>query len=639
MKYPSRDQPDTRVKKFGTGSRVNVFDFGDNRIRWILEETGVGGLQLPQKDRVVFRPSQRKSLLDSQTTEERSARYASTSHVEIVKPLKNDLPRISSYLAWLMKLAYSQTTEERSARYASTSHVERDTPSRSSRSGDHRRSRRDSPEYDRRVSPEYDRRQETKTGSRTGGRSHRPLDAENSQLTEDEEADNEKFINPESMRLEMEYDADRAWYDAEEGNTAFGMDNLIYLRRLQASLKKKEAEVAKRLVRKDGTPMTLAQSKKLSQLTADNAQWEDRQLMIRDTKPPFLDGRIVSRKQSVSKSRQRFWELAGSKLGNILGVEKIAEQIDADTAVVGEDGEVDFKGEAKFQHLTKGEAVSDFAKSKSLSQQRDTRNQVIVVVGETGSGKTTQLTQYLHEDGYTTYGIVGCTQPRRVAAMCVAKRVGEEMETELGDKVGYAILFEDVTGPKTVIKYMTEGVLPRENQYNREYGDIKCDDVKDDYESCKRVLAKAREDTDFEMNRDEVNKEAACAFKAIATLSATSCRMASLVMAGAADVDVLLGGINQHKTRQYKKERSKNDIAISQVVDLTGDENPTDEDVDIGLGDLTGVLAPSGDEISWMKENLRNQTSMEYGNNSMSKRYLVKSSEELGEMFPGEVGK
>ena len=63
--------------------------------------------------------------------------------------------------------------------------------------------------------------------------------------------------------------------------------------------------------------------------------------------------------------------------------------------------------------------------------------------------------QYLHEDGYTNNGIVGCTQPRRVAAMSVAKRVSEEMETELGDKVGYAIRFEDVTGPNTVIKVLT----------------------------------------------------------------------------------------------------------------------------------------------------------------------------------------
>ena len=53
---------------------------------------------------------------------------------------------------------------------------------------------------------------------------------------------------------------------------------------------------------------------------------------------------------------------------------------------------------------------------------------VIVVVGETGSGKTTQLTQFLYEDGYCVHGMIGCTQPRRVAAMSVAKRVSEEME-------------------------------------------------------------------------------------------------------------------------------------------------------------------------------------------------------------------
>ena len=62
--------------------------------------------------------------------------------------------------------------------------------------------------------------------------------------------------------------------------------------------------------------------------------------------------------------------------------------------------------------------------------------------------------QYLHEDGFSTYGMIGCTQPRRVAAMSVAKRVSEEMECELGDKVGYAIRFEDVTGPNTIIKVL-----------------------------------------------------------------------------------------------------------------------------------------------------------------------------------------
>lgn len=62
-------------------------------------------------------------------------------------------------------------------------------------------------------------------------------------------------------------------------------------------------------------------------------------------------------------------------------------------------------------------------------------NSIVIVVGETGSGKTTQLTQYLHEDGYTSYGMVGCTQPRRVAAMSVAKRVSEEIGSNLGEEV------------------------------------------------------------------------------------------------------------------------------------------------------------------------------------------------------------
>ncbi|KAL1825372.1 hypothetical protein ACET3Z_012150 [Daucus carota] len=89
-------------------------------------------------------------------------------------------------------------------------------------------------------------------------------------------------------------------------------------------------------------------------------------------------------------------------------------------------------------------------------------NQVLVVIGETGSGKTTQVTQYLAEAGYTTSGKIGCTQPRRVAAMSVAKRVAEEFGCRLGEEVGYAIRFEDCTGPDTVIKYMTDGMLMRE---------------------------------------------------------------------------------------------------------------------------------------------------------------------------------
>ena len=90
-------------------------------------------------------------------------------------------------------------------------------------------------------------------------------------------------------------------------------------------------------------------------------------------------------------------------------------------------------------------------------------HQILIIVGETGSGKTTQLPQYLHEAGYTKGGLkVGCTQPRRVAAMSVAARVAEEMGVKVGNEVGYAIRFEDATSDKTVLKYMTDGMLLRE---------------------------------------------------------------------------------------------------------------------------------------------------------------------------------
>ncbi|GIX62581.1 pre-mRNA-processing protein 8, putative [Babesia caballi] len=87
---------------------------------------------------------------------------------------------------------------------------------------------------------------------------------------------------------------------------------------------------------------------------------------------------------------------------------------------------------------------------------------ILVVVGETGSGKTTQIPQYLYEVGYGKAGKIGCTQPRRVAAMAVASRVAQEVGCKLGQEVGYTIRFEDCTSSNTVLKYMTDGMLLRE---------------------------------------------------------------------------------------------------------------------------------------------------------------------------------
>jgi len=78
-------------------------------------------------------------------------------------------------------------------------------------------------------------------------------------------------------------------------------------------------------------------------------------------------------------------------------------------------------------------------------------NQVLILVGETGSGKTTQIPQFALEINTAPGKKIGCTQPRRVAAMSVAKRVADEMDVILGQEVGYNIRFEDVTSNKTVL--------------------------------------------------------------------------------------------------------------------------------------------------------------------------------------------
>ena len=98
------------------------------------------------------------------------------------------------------------------------------------------------------------------------------------------------------------------------------------------------------------------------------------------------------------------------------------------------------------------------------------QSQILVFVGETGSGKTTQIPQFVLFDDLPQINrkLVACTQPRRVAAMSVAQRVANEMDVILGDEVGYSIRFEDVTSQKTILKYMTDGMLLREamNDHN-----------------------------------------------------------------------------------------------------------------------------------------------------------------------------
>ena len=380
-----------------------------------------------------------------------------------------------------------------------------------------------------------------------------------------------KIPSPVYFRNDEEEDEfDREYYLSEEGQTSVGTEEHNKNAFLGNPLKfqEREEQMAKSRIR--GDVKKVGMSAKMSQLHVDQEAWEDNrliqsgvailreqqidfnneedsriQLIVHTLKPPFLDGRItfsmiqttvsvvkdptcdmainskngsavlreVREKREIMKMRKRFWELGGSKMGDVMGIAHPVENHENDepkaieiegTGTMKTESEIenelniqqsqhhhideienndhinykDGNSFAKHMKLIKSEARSSFAINKSIKQQREylpifmirqellniiRENQVIIVVGETGSGKTTQLTQYLHEAGYTDYGQIGCTQPRRVAAMSVAKRVAEEMECELGNKVGYAIRFEDLTTNETVIKYMTDGVLLRES--------------------------------------------------------------------------------------------------------------------------------------------------------------------------------
>ncbi|XP_063926272.1 pre-mRNA-splicing factor ATP-dependent RNA helicase PRP16-like isoform X1 [Zophobas morio] len=326
----------------------------------------------------------------------------------------------------------------------------------------------------------------------------------------------------EEERVNWENDQrnlDRLWYQSDEGFDA-EVDPWGYS---EDSVRAREEQLKKRQ-RRQKTALQ-------QQINRDNERWETNRmltsgvvartnvsddfeedseariyLLVKNIVPPFLDGRLTFTKQQepvipikdvtsdmaviskkgsqlVSEMRQRNerlkgqkreWEVAGSKIGQVMGVKKEEDNSTKNT----DDG--NYKKDSQFAvHMeSKSEASSVFARTKSIKQQRQylpifaarhellqviRDNKVVIIVGQTGSGKTTQLTQYLYEEGYGKDGLIGCTQPRRVAAMSVAKRVSEEMSCRLGDKVGYSIRFEDCTSKETVIKYMTDGILLRES--------------------------------------------------------------------------------------------------------------------------------------------------------------------------------
>ena len=326
--------------------------------------------------------------------------------------------------------------------------------------------------------------------------------------------------------------ADASWADRQREQA---LENKKLGKRMTAKAAQKQREVdAWETNRMLGSGV--AQRRDHAQDFEDDDETTRVHLLIHDLKPPFLDGKTIFTKQlepvpavrdnqsdmavfsrkgskvvkekrqqkERQKQAQEATNVAGTALGNIIG----AKDEDGDSAAAAP-GEEPKKGGSRFaEYMKKNETGSSaFSRSKTLKEQREylpafavreelmrviRDNQVIIVVGQTGSGKTTQLTQFLYEEGYGKLGLIGCTQPRRVAAMSVAKRVSEEMEVKLGGLVGYAIRFEDCTSDETAIKCesklylcsqrhadpnfadMTDGVLLRESLTQQDLDKYSC---------------------------------------------------------------------------------------------------------------------------------------------------------------------
>lgn len=203
----------------------------------------------------------------------------------------------------------------------------------------------------------------------------------------------------------------------------------------------------------------------------------------------------LDKRRRLNRSDQDLWELNQARSGDVSldfdgrgggaqGRPTSAQSKAASSLILSDGSLIDFElletivgeqdsGDHSFVERSAeegrpAESISQVRSSLPVARFRDQiirsleEHPVLIVVGETGSGKTTQIPQYLFEAGYSRNGMIACTQPRRVAAMSVAARVAREMGSRLGGLVGYSIRFEDCTSEETAIKYMTDGILLRE---------------------------------------------------------------------------------------------------------------------------------------------------------------------------------
>lgn len=211
---------------------------------------------------------------------------------------------------------------------------------------------------------------------------------------------------------------------------------------------KRSKEVPQRDLELDDMPMELG---------GEQGRWEEERL------------KTASLSFGAKKERERGMQEERDKYQLILEEDEMINFVSSAITMKGTLSEKEQDAPSISEAQRKKQTLQEVRRSLPVFPYREDllaairEHQILIIEGETGSGKTTQVPQYLIEDGYTSGGMkIGCTQPRRVAAMSVAARVAEEVGVKLGNDVGYSIRFEDCTSERTVLKYMTDGMLLRE---------------------------------------------------------------------------------------------------------------------------------------------------------------------------------
>lgn len=256
------------------------------------------------------------------------------------------------------------------------------------------------------------------------------------------QAEKDEFArNREALRLAEEREGIDDHYDG------YAMPEDYITEKGKLDMKRKQDALYSRYVERD--------ERGRERYVTEHEEWEREQLA--KTKAQIIVADRVNEKDYeyvFDEEQQLKWVTDAAMSGGLSQMKSAEERLVAQQLLAAE---------------RKAKTIEEKRKTLPVYQYRQTfldavaEYQILIIVGETGSGKTTQLPQYLYEAGYCKNGKkVGCTQPRRVAAMSVATRVAEEIGVKLGNEVGYAIRFEDATSEKTALKYMTDGMLLRE---------------------------------------------------------------------------------------------------------------------------------------------------------------------------------